>query len=75
MQRAINHYIKKRAGTMNKNLDENYINGAFKMIKLEIDQVTRTEINKAKEKKLREWRKREKLNCGHNNKRLGRLRR
>jgi len=77
MQRAINHYIKKRS----KNIDntehpgESFINQYFDLIDDEINQVRRAEIKKAREKKLMEWRKREKLNCRHNNKKLGRLRR
>ena len=77
MQRAINHYIKKRS----KNIDsaehpgESFINQYFDLIDDEINQVRRVEIKKAREKKLIEWRKREKLNCGRNNKKLGRLRR
>ena len=75
MQRAIKHYIKKRAGTIGKDLNVNYIIGAFELIKGEVDQVTRREIKKARVKKLREWRKEKKLNCGYDNKKIGRLRR
>jgi len=75
MQRAINHYIKKRSENINSELGENNINQSFDLIDNEIDLVKRVEIKKAREKKLIEWRKREKLNCKHNNKRLGRLRR
>ena len=77
MQRAINHYIKKRS----KNIDnaehpgESFINQYFDLIDDEINLVRRVEIKKAREKKLREWRRREKLNCRHNNKKLGRVRR
>ena len=77
MQRAINHYIKKRS----KNIDnaehpgESFINQHFDLIDDEINQVKRVEIKRAREKKLREWRKREKLNCRHNNKKSGGLRR
>ena len=77
MQRAINHYIKKRS----KNIDnaehpgENFINQTFDLIDDEINQVRRVEIKKAREKKLMEWRKKEKINRGRNNNKLGRLRR
>ena len=75
MQRAINHYIKKRSENINSGLGEEHINQTFDLIDDEINQVRKVEIKKAREKKLREWRKKEKLNCGRNNKRLGRLRR
>jgi len=75
MQRAINHYIKKRSVNINSGLGEDHINQTFDLIDDEINQVRRAEIKKAREKKLMEWRKREKLNCRHNNKKLGRLRR
>ena len=77
MQRAIKHYIKKRS----RNIDnaehpgESFINQYFDLIDDEINQVRRVEIKKGREKKLEEWRRREKLNCRHNNKKLGRLRR
>jgi len=75
MQRAINHYIKKRSVNINGGLGEDHINQTFDLIDDEINQVRRAEIKKAREKKLREWRKREKLNCGRNNNKLGRVRR
>jgi len=77
MQRAINHYIKKRS----KNIDsaehpgESFINQYFDLIDDEINLVRKVEIKKARKKKLMEWRKREKLNCKYNHKQLGRLRR
>ena len=67
MQRAINHYIKKRS----KNIDnaehpgESFINQYFDLIDDEINLVRRIEIKRARTKKLMEWRKREKLNCRH----------
>jgi len=75
MQRAINHYIKKRSVNINSGLGEDHINQTFDLIDNEINQVRRAEIKKAREKKLMEWRKREKINCRHNNNKLGRLRR
>lgn len=77
MYRAIKHYIKKRSRNINnaEHPGESFINQYFDLIDDEINQVRRVEIKKAREKKLEEWRKREKLNCGHNNKKLGRLRR
>jgi len=76
MQRAINHYIKKRSVNINSGLGEDHINQTFDLIDNEINQVRRAEIKKAREKKLMEWRKREKLNHGQSNKKMkGRLRR
>ena len=75
MQRAINHYIKKRSVNINSGLGEDHINQAFDLIDDEINQVRRSEIKKALKKKVMEWRKREKLNCKYNHKKLGRLRR
>ena len=75
MQRAIVHYIKKRSVNINSGLGEDHINQTFDLIDNEINQVRRAEIKKAREKKLIEWRKREKLNCGRNNKRFRRVRR
>jgi len=75
MKRAINHYIKKRSVNLNGDLGEDHINQTFELIDYEINQVKRSEIKKARKKKLMEWRKREKLNSGRNNKKLGRGRR
>jgi len=75
MQRAIKHFIKKEAEKINSKKGENHINQNFDFIELEIDRVKRTEIKRAKKKKLRKWRKEEKLNCRHNDKKLGRLKR
>ncbi|MBA7573783.1 hypothetical protein ES708_15581 [subsurface metagenome] len=65
MQRAIKHYIKKSSEKINGKKGENHINRNFDFIEFEIDKVKRTEIKKAKKKKLREWRKEEKLNYRH----------
>jgi len=75
MQRAINHYIKKRSVNINSGLGEDHINQTFDLIDDEINQVRRSEIKKARKKKLMEWRKREKLNGKYNHKQLIRLRR
>lgn len=75
MQRAINHYIKKRSENINGGLGEEHINQTFDLIDDEINQVRRAEIKKVREKKLMEWRRKEKLNCGNNNRRLGRVKR
>lgn len=75
MQRAIKHFIKKETEKINSKKGENHINQNFDFIELEIDRVKRTEIKRAKKKKLRKWRKEEKLNCRYNDKKLGRLKR
>jgi len=75
MQRAINHYIKKRSVNINSGLGEDHINQTFDLIDDEINQVKKVEIKKARTKKLIEWRRRKKLNCKYNHKQLGRLRR
>lgn len=54
MQRAIKHYIKKSSEKINGKKGENHINRNFDFIEFEIDKVKRTEIKKAKKKKLRE---------------------
>lgn len=68
MQRAIKHYIKKRSRNINnaEHPGESFINQYFNLIDDEINQVRRVEIKKARENKLREWRKKEKLNYRHN---------
>jgi hypothetical protein len=65
VQRAIKHYIKKRSRNINnvEHPRESFINQFFDLIDDEINQVRRVEIKKAREKKLEEWRKKEKLNC------------
>jgi len=77
MQRAINHYIKKRSRLIDRaeHSGESFINQIFELIDDEINQVRRAEIKKARTKKLMEWRRKEKLNCKHNNKKSGGLRR
>lgn len=65
MNRAIKHYIKKRSRNINnaEHPGESFINQLFDLIDDEINQVRRVEIKKAREKKLREWREREKIKC------------
>lgn len=53
MHRAISHYIKKRVEKIDSDKNESYINQTFDLIEAEIDKVKRTEINKAKKRKLR----------------------
>jgi len=70
MQRAIKHYIKKRARLIDKaeHSGVSFINQIFEMIDDEINEVRRVEIKRAKEDRLTEWRRKEKSNCKHNNK-------
>ena len=74
MQRAIRHYIQERSDYL-KDVSGSYINQTFLNIEREIIQIIKMEIKKAREKKLMEWRRKEKLNCRHNDKKLGGLRR
>ena len=71
MQRAIKKYIKKRSRLIDKaeHSGVSFINQIFELIDDEINEVRRVEIKKAREKKLMEWRRKEKLNGRHNNKR------
>jgi len=78
MQKAIRKYVKKESEKLDISMGENYINQTFDMLDSEIDRAKRREIKRARRKKLGEWKRIERLDCGHNNgkKRLkGRLRR
>ena len=68
MQRAIRRYIKKESEKIESDMGEDNINKAFDMIDSEIDKAKRSEINRARRKKLREWKRLENLNCWHGNK-------
>ncbi len=69
MQKAIRKYLKKEAEKMNASRGEDYINQTFDMLDSEIDKAKRREIKRARRKKLGEWKRIEKTNCGHNKKR------
>lgn len=69
MQKAIRKYLKKEAEKINASLGKDYINQTFDMLDSEIDKAKRREIKKARRKKLGEWKRIEKMNCGHNKKR------
>lgn len=68
MQKAIRQYLKKEAEKIDSSMGEDYINQTFDMLDSEIDKAKRREIKRARRKKLREWKRLEKMNCGHRNK-------
>lgn len=69
MQKAIRKCIKKETEKMDSSKGEDYINQTFDMVDSEIDKAKRREIKRARKKKLREWKRIEKMNCGQNKKR------
>jgi len=69
MQKAIRKYVKKESEKLDISMGENYINQTFDMLDSEIDKAKRREIKRARRKKLGEWKRIEKMNCGHNKKR------
>jgi len=69
MQKAIRKYVNKEAEKLDISMGENYINQTFDMLDSEIDRAKRREIKRARRKKLGEWKRIEKMNCGHNKKR------
>lgn len=69
MQKAIRKYLKKEAEKMDSRLGKDYIDQTFDMLDSEIDKAKRREIKRARRKKLGEWKRIEKMNCGHDEKR------
>ena len=69
MQKAIRKYVKKESEKLDISLGEDYINQTFDMLDSEIDRAKRREIKRARRKKLGEWKRIEKMNCGHLNSR------
>lgn len=69
MQKAIRKYLKKESEKINASLGKDYVNQTFDMLDSEIDKAKRREIKRARRKKLGEWKRIEKMNCGHNKKR------
>jgi len=69
MQKAIRKYVKKESEKLDISMGENYINQTFDMLDSEIDRAKRREIKRARRKKLGEWKRIEKMNCGHSKKR------
>ena len=67
MQKAIRKYLKKEAEKIDGSMGKGYINQTFDMLDSEIDKAKRREIKRARRKKLGEWKRIEKMNCGHNN--------
>ena len=77
MERAIKHYVKGESEKIDINLGRDYINQTFDLLDSEIDKVKRREIKKARKKKLKEWKRIEKMNFGQSKKKRprGRLKR
>ena len=69
MQKAIRKYLKKEAEKMDSRLGKDYIDQTFDMLDSEIDKAKRREVKRARRKKLGEWKRIEKMDCGHNKKR------
>ena len=67
MQKAIRKYLKKESERIDGSMGKDYINQTFDMLDSEIDKAKRREIKRARRKKLGEWKRIEKMNCGHNN--------
>lgn len=67
MQKAIRKYLKKESEKIDSSMGKDYINQTFDMLDFEIDKAKRREIKRARRKKLGEWKRIEKMNCGHNN--------
>lgn len=67
MERAIIHYIKKESGKVDGSKDEDSINRIFDKIDSEINKVRKREVKRARNKRLKEWKRLAGLNCGHNN--------
>lgn len=67
MQRAIRKYIKKESEKIDFSSGKDHINQTFDMLDSEIDEVKRKEIKRTRNKKLKEWKRLEDLNCWHNN--------
>ena len=72
MQKAIRKYLKKEAEKIDSSLGKDYIDQTFDMLDSEIDRAKRREIKRARKKKSGEWKRIEKMDCGHNKKRLKR---
>ena len=69
MQKAIRKYLKKESERIDSSMGKDYINQTFDMLDFEIDKAKRREIKRARKKKLGEWKRIEKMNCGHIKKR------
>jgi hypothetical protein len=67
MQKAIRKYLKKESEKVDSSMGKDYINQTFDMLDYEIDKAKRREIKRARRKKLGEWKRIERMNCGHNN--------
>jgi len=65
MQKAIRKYLKKESERIDSSMGKDYINQTFDLLDSEIDKAKRREIKRARRKKLGEWKRTEKMNCGH----------
>ena len=72
MQKAIRKYLKKESEKIDSNLGKDYIDQTFDMLDSEIDKAKRREIKRARRKKLGEWKRIEKMNCGQSKKKKSR---
>jgi len=68
VQRAIRKYVEKESEKLDISLGKDRINQTFDMLDSEIDKVKKKEIKRARNKKLREWKRLGRLNFRHNNK-------
>ncbi len=69
MQKAIRKYLKKESEKIDSSMGKDRIDQAFDMLDSNIDKAKTREIKRARRKKLGEWKRIEKMNCGHTKKR------
>jgi hypothetical protein len=69
MQKAIRKYLKKESEKIDSSMGKDHIDQAFDILDSNIDKAKRREIKRARRKKLGEWKRIEKMNCGHIKKR------
>jgi len=65
MQKAIRKYLKKESEKIDSSIGKDHIEQAFDMLDSNIDKAKTREIKRARRKKLGEWKRIEKMNCGH----------
>jgi len=69
MQKAIRKYLKKESEKIDSSIGKDQIDEAFDVLDSNIDKAKKREIKRARRKKLGEWKRIEKMNCGHIKKR------
>lgn len=69
MQKAIRKYLKEESEKIDSSMGKDHIEQAFDMLDSNIDKAKTREIKRARRKKLGEWKRMEKTNCGHVEKR------